>query len=240
MGGELRLEEIGGGLAVEVSREHGFGMDAVLLAAFAAPKPDECACDLGTGCGIIPLLWCRRQPPIQIDALEIQLEAADMARRCVKSNRLESRITVHAADLRDWRAVLQPCAYDVVTMNPPYFARGSGGLSRSQAARIARHEGEGCSFSDVAGAAYGLIRPGGRFCFCHRPERLPYVLDVLKSAGLSPRRLGFVHATPQSKPSLFLCEAGRGSFDELKVLPPFLLNDYNGKPTLEYKSLYDT
>ena len=53
MGGELRLEEIGGGLAVEVSREHGFGMDAVLLAAFAAPKPDECACDLGTGCGII-------------------------------------------------------------------------------------------------------------------------------------------------------------------------------------------
>ncbi len=32
-------------------------VDALLLAEFAAPKPREAACDLGCGCGIIPLMW---------------------------------------------------------------------------------------------------------------------------------------------------------------------------------------
>ena len=39
-----------------VSPLHTFGTDAVLLSHFAAPKRQDTACDLGTGCGIIPML----------------------------------------------------------------------------------------------------------------------------------------------------------------------------------------
>ena len=37
-----------------------FGIDAVLLADFACPRPKEKVLDLGTGSGILPLLMQRR------------------------------------------------------------------------------------------------------------------------------------------------------------------------------------
>ncbi|NLN82381.1 MAG: methyltransferase [Clostridiales bacterium] len=237
---DTRIEDIGDGISVEVSADHGFGMDAILLAAFAAPKAGNSVCDLGTGCGIIPLLWCRTIRDLHIDAVEIQPAAAEMVRRSVRRCRLESRVTVHQADLRQWNTFLEPDSMDVVTMNPPYFAAGSGGVSRSRAARIARHEGEGCSFAEVADAAHGLLRRGGRFSFCHRPERLPDVMEILNNAGLKPDRLRFVHATPASRPSIFLCEATKGGTGEFKVLPPFFCKDEQGKQTKEYKELYRT
>ena len=44
-----------------VSREHRFGTDAFLLAGFSRPRQGEKVCDLCSGCGIIPLLWLRRE-----------------------------------------------------------------------------------------------------------------------------------------------------------------------------------
>ena len=54
-----RLEPLGGGLQLVVSPAHEFSVDSLLLAAFAAIRKTDKACDLGTGCGIIPLLWCK-------------------------------------------------------------------------------------------------------------------------------------------------------------------------------------
>lgn len=48
-----RMESLGAGLFAIVSRLHGFGADALLLADFAAPRQGERALDLGTGCGIL-------------------------------------------------------------------------------------------------------------------------------------------------------------------------------------------
>ena len=47
---------LGGGITALVTAEHRFGSDAVLLADFARPKRRDIVCDLGTGCGILPLL----------------------------------------------------------------------------------------------------------------------------------------------------------------------------------------
>lgn len=89
---------LGGGITALVTAEHRFGSDAVLLADFARPKRRDIVCDLGTGCGILPLLWCRRDPPAHIDAVELQPEAAALAAEAVCLNHLEERITVHCAD----------------------------------------------------------------------------------------------------------------------------------------------
>jgi len=236
---EVRIENIGGGFQAEVTRDHSFGTDSYLLAWFASPKPNEQACDLGTGCGIIPLLWCRRQPALSVAAIEIQKEAVELARRSASRCGVEDRITVYHADLRDWKEILGPNTQNLVAMNPPYFPAGSGELSKSPAARIARHEGEGCSFLDVANAAFGLLKQGGRFCFCHRPERLADVLEILSQARLVPKRILFAHHTPNSSPWLFLCEARKGVSKGIKILPPFIARDYDGNYTEDYKKVYD-
>ena len=54
------IEHIGKGLRLIVSDRHTFGTDALLLAFFSAPRPGDTACDLGTGCGVIPFCWLRQ------------------------------------------------------------------------------------------------------------------------------------------------------------------------------------
>lgn len=228
-----RLENIGGGVFVEVSDEYGFGEDALLLAQFASPRPGENMCDLGTGCGIIPFLWCRSRPTPHIEAIEIQQAAVLMARRSVNRAGLQESIIIHHADLREWHKILTPGSQDTVTMNPPYFAPGTGHLSSSKAARISRHEGEGCTFEQAAAAAFGLLRSGGRFCVCHKPQRLCEILDVLQAFNLEPKRLRFIHNTIDSPPWLFLVESHKGGSKGLAVMPPFIHIGVDGMPITE-------
>ncbi len=238
MEAEVRLENIGGGITVEVTDNYSFGEDALLLACFSSPKPNDIVCDLGTGCGIIPLVWCRSNNPPTIHAVELQPEAAEMARRSVERSGMNNHIRVYNADLRNLQGILNEGHYNLVTMNPPYFASGTGGKSANKAAFLARHEGEGCTLTEVVQAANRLLCNGGRFCLCHKPERLRDVFDILGSAGLEPKRLRFVHTDPKSKPWLFLCEARKGGSRGLSVLPPFISYDYERTPTSQRKELY--
>ena len=52
-----KISKLGKNYSIIVSKRHTFGTDAVLLASFAKPSIKQIACDLGTGCGIIPMLW---------------------------------------------------------------------------------------------------------------------------------------------------------------------------------------
>ena len=53
----LTCERLAHGTPVWVSREHRFGTDAMLLSHFCGVRRAERCCDLGSGCGIIPLRW---------------------------------------------------------------------------------------------------------------------------------------------------------------------------------------
>ena len=64
-----KIEPLGGGVKIIVSEEHKFWTDTVLLADFAAPKKNDKACDLGSGCGPIPLMWLRNSGPEHITAV---------------------------------------------------------------------------------------------------------------------------------------------------------------------------
>ncbi len=55
----LRKEPLGKGFFVYVTDHHTFGTDAVILSNFANARKNDRAVDLGTGCGIIPLLMLR-------------------------------------------------------------------------------------------------------------------------------------------------------------------------------------
>ena len=78
-----------------------FGMDAVLLSSFAKVKKHECALDLGTGTGILPILLAAKNEGEHYTGLEIQKESADMAHRSVVYNGLEEKIDVVTGDIRE-------------------------------------------------------------------------------------------------------------------------------------------
>ncbi len=231
----VTYEPIGGGLAVPVTDNCRFTEDAVRLAAFAAPTADDTVCDLGAGSGILPLLWCRRDPPKHIAAVERETAFAALLREAIARFSLMERIAVYETDWANENAMPQARSMTLVTCNPPYFPYGAARPSHDPLEAAARHEDRPDLLDVLCGAAARLLTDDGRFCLCHRPERLPDVFGALARAGLCSRRLQFVQAHENAAPSLVLIEAARSG--SLRVLPTMLVHP-RGDHTETYKRLY--
>lgn len=234
---EYSYEKIGGGITIKVSDNHTFGTDSFLLSYFATPKNKDKVCDLGTGCGIVPLLWFREPAttPAYAYALDIQPQAIDQLKESLSISKVENFQPV-LGDLKDIKELLPAGELDVVTCNPPYKAEGTGVMSTSSADKVARHETM-CSIDDVASAAAWLLRFGGRFAICQLPERLPDVITAMRSNGIEPKRMRFVQNDPYSAPWLVLVEGRRGGKPFLTVEAPLIMRE-NGNPSKEMDKIY--
>lgn len=232
-----RVEVLGGQYSVLISPDHGFGTDAFLLADFSAPKKDARCIDLGTGCGIVPMLWKRQGLTGDLYGLELQKKALDQFVRGIALSEENGSPcgNVHPllGDLRHLEDLDLPLGrFDTVTMNPPYKTVGSGILSGSPAEQLARHE-LACTIQDVAAAAERLLNFGGSLAVCHRPERLADVLEAFRSHSIEPKRLRFVQKRPDTAPWLFLLEGRKGGKPYLKVEAPLLTHREDGTETDE-------
>ncbi len=221
------IEQLSHGTRLYVSDAHKFGTDAFLLAGFSAPRHKDACCDLGSGCGIIPFIWCDVYKPKRIAAVELQEQGAQLMHRSVALNGLDGVVTPLQADLRNLNGVLEAGVFDVVSCNPPYKAAQTGILSDTKSDRIARHETM-CTAYDVAKAAARLLRFGGRLCICQRPERLCDVLEAMRQNGIEPKRVRFVQQRPDTAPWLFLAEGKKGAKPFLQVEKPFLIEGEGG------------
>lgn len=231
---EYKTENLGG-VKIATSPEHTFGTDAFLLAAFAAPKPGDRACDLGSGCGIIPLLWLRDGLK-SATAVDVQPQAVEQMRVSAEVSGLENRLDPILADLRGLKGILPSGAFDLVSCNPPYKAADTGILSRSHSDKIARHETL-CTLDDCCAAASRLLRFGGRFCLCQLTERLADVFAAMRANRIEPKRLRFVQKDITSAPWLVLVEGKRGAKPFLTAEPPLLLYE-NGATSREMREIY--
>ena len=184
------------------------GGDALALGEFASVKPGWRVCDLGTGSVALLLLLARRAEGLALTGVELDPLSARTARENLAANGLTGKIVTG-----DLRTVPLPAGgFDLVISNPPYFPVGSGksgGPARSE---------EFCSLAELCAAAGQLVKNGGRFALCHRPERLVDVLCALRSRGLEPKRLKLVSHSPDRPPALALVEAVRQGRPGLTIL----------------------
>lgn len=224
---QLHREDLGGGAYVWTHPQYKFGTDAMLLARFAlscAPRAARAA-DLGTGCGIIPVVWAQQRPEMQIFAAEIQPQAAALARKSAEESGFAHRITVWEGDMRQLKQADLPdrMAMQLVSCNPPYFLPDSGYLAQKDGRRIARAE-ETCTALDAARTAARLLNDGGWFCMIHRTERLTDVMEAMRAAGVEPKRLQLVQTSPARPPKLFLIAGRRSGKPGLEILNNLIIN----------------
>lgn len=234
-----QLQPLGGGFDIYVSDIHHFGTDAIMLADFARPRRDERACDLGTGCGIVPFLWCARGHRGELTAVEISSDAAEMAARSAERNGVADRVSIINADLRTLteRHRGLKAAFSLVTMNPPYKAAGDGAQSPDKERRTARHEMQ-CTLNDVCTCAAALLTFGGRLCMCHRPDRLCDIMVAMRQSGVEPKRLRLVCQRAGARPMLVLIEGKRGGKPGLVNEPPLYVEDEKGEFSAEMLEIY--
>ena len=235
MDSTLKKEPLGNGCFVYTTAEYRFGTDSVLLANFLNPKSNDTVCDLGCGSGIIPMLLCRDMPSRHVAGVDIQQNAAELCEKAANENGFEN-LKVICADLKNLKPLLPMSSFDIVCCNPPYKTDGAGIKNPNKARMIARHETE-CTFSDVASAAKALLRSGGRFCVCHRPERLADIMCAMRENRLEPKRLRTVHQRKNEQPWLVLVEGRRDGKSGMRIMPPLYIEE-NGELSSEMREIY--
>lgn len=214
-----------------------FGMDAVLLSAFARVKTGEYVLDLGTGTGILPILLAGKTEGKHFTGLEIQEESADMARRSVLHNHLEDKVSIVTGDIKEASDIFGVETLDVITTNPPYMIGGHGLANPDSAKAIARHEVL-CTLDDILRESSKMLKYGGRFYMVHRPFRLAEILTKMTAVHLEPKRMRLVYPYIDKEPNMVLIEGIKNARSRIEVEPPLIVYEKDGNYTKRIYDLY--
>lgn len=188
-----RLDDLqcDGLMLIQNPQYYTFTSDAVLLANYEKYRGK--VCELCAGSGVISLLVSKKCKVEHIDAVEIQPEMADMARRSVEGNGMDGVISVIEADVKDAPGILGVEKYDAILVNPPYMKAGSGEENETRSRAIARHEIL-LTFEELSCVLTKMLKFGGAAYIVHRADRVAELIAGLSRVRLETKRLTFVGA----------------------------------------------
>ena len=245
-----RIDDTGfGNIRVIQNKGYGYGVDAVLLAAFAAGETGARGirsgariADLGTDCGIVAFILTHKVRGSVLTGIEKREEAAARAAEAAVMNGLEDRVRVITADINDVSdseefADLRE-GFDAVVSNPPYFRRNSAIPSASDDRYTARHETT-ADIGDFARTAAFMTGNGGSFYLVHRPDRLADIFAALRENGFEPKEMQLVVPSPGEPANIVLIHAVRGAGAELRMLPELAVHTEDGGYTEDILRIYE-
>ncbi|KAB0666168.1 methyltransferase [Oryzomonas japonica] len=209
-----------------------FSLDPLLLCDFIEAGSVGRVIDLGTGCGVIPLILARKAAGASLVGVEFQEEAAGLAMRNVTLNGLQERIGIICDDILSLRGRFPVSSFDLVTANPPYRTPGSGRISPRAGRDLARHESSAGLFDFLSVAKY-LVKPSGAICFISHPSRLAEFVSCAGELKLALLRLRMVHGSAAAPATMFLAQLAKGRKGDTLVLPPLLIHDEQGEYSCE-------
>ncbi len=213
--------------AITVSQpENGyrFSVDPLLLAAQAAPQPGELVVDLGTGCGIMPLILSHRYPATRITGIELQAELATLARKNMAENRVSETVSILTQDIRTLEPSHLGGCVDLVITNPPYKKKKSGRINPNPQKAIARHEIE-LTLAELLATAARILVPGGSFIIIFPAERLGELMQGMDKNGMGPATARFVHTKQNRSAKLVILTGTKNQRPAFTVIPPLFLQD---------------
>jgi tRNA1Val (adenine37-N6)-methyltransferase len=219
-------------------RGYRFSIDAVLLAGAVAPRERDRVVDLGTGCGIIPLILALRHPDLRIWGVELQEDLAALAAENARDHGWGERITIVQADMRQLGAERFGGPVDRVVANPPYRRARSGRVNPEAQCAVARHE-IAITLPELIATARRVLRTGGRFHVIYSAERAAELMAAMRAAGIEPKRLRSIHSSAGEDARLVTVEGVKAGRTGLVVSPPLRMYDEGGDYSAEVRALLE-
>lgn len=217
---------LGGRLALlQSARGYRAGMDAALLAAACDAAPGARVLEAGCGPGAALLSAAIRHPDVRFTGLERDLAAADLARRNVQANGLETRVDVVEGDVGAPFPRLGLPVFDAAFANPPFFDDPNALRAPDPAKRQAWMAEGGLGV--WTGFLLKAVREGGAITIIHRADRLADLLALLApKAGSFQIRPIHPHADAPAK--RVIVRALKTGKAPLRLLPPLVLHPREG------------
>lgn len=140
------------------------GTDAVLLGAWTEVKPTDWVLDIGTGCGILPLMLAQKGIA-KIHAVDLDEASVSEAAGNFDASQWHDWIFAFHADIRRFD---MGCKYDLIISNPPFFVNSF--KCDADRKNQARHTDTSLNFTELVSSVKRLLKPDGRFSLV-LPER---------------------------------------------------------------------
>ncbi len=228
--GRLRVDQSASG--------YRFSLDAVILANTASHRPADRACDIGTGCGIIPLVMAYRNPGLSaVYGIEIQRPLAEIARQNAAQNRMADRIKILCADAKAITIDDTQGPVDLVVCNPPHYGEHAGRINPDSQKALARHE-IAININDLLAAARRILAFQGRLMVVYPASRIAELMIRMQDAHLAPKWLRFVHTTPNKAAKRVIVEGVSGGGPGAEIAAPLFVNDEKGRYTPEVEAMF--
>ncbi|HXH99553.1 MAG TPA: methyltransferase [Sphingobacteriaceae bacterium] len=135
--------------------------DGVLLGALANSYSCGSILDIGTGTGVISLMLAQRYTDAIIDAVEIDLDAAQTAKNNFSNSRFHNRCTCYPLSFEQFFAQHPDKKYDLIVSNPPFFINSLKSAAKSK--EIARHTTTHF-FDNLLASGKASLKSNGSFC----------------------------------------------------------------------------
>lgn len=132
------------------------GTDAILLGRWTEVKPADVVLDIGTGCGLLPLMLSQKGVA-HVDAVDVDKASIEEATVNFEASQWRDHLKAYCSDIVDFQADNR---YDLVVSNPPFFNRFS--KCDSERKSRARHNDAGLTYATICREVCRLMQPTGR------------------------------------------------------------------------------
>ena len=113
--------------------------------------------DIGSGTGLLSLLYAQQNPGALIDGVELDASSAAQSAENIKASPWNTSIKIHQQNIIGFNPGYP---YDIIISNPPFYENQ---LKSNDVKRIAAHHSSHLSLIELFEQADRLIKPGGYF-----------------------------------------------------------------------------
>ena len=154
------------------------GTDAILLGRWTEVNPTDVVLDIGTGCGLLPLMLSQKSVA-QVDAVDIDKASIEEATINFEASQWREHLKAYCTDIVNFQTDKK---YDLIISNPPFFNRFS--KCDSERKSRARHNDVTLSYESLCAVVVRLLKPDGRFALVLPVTASMEFLKVAEKSGL--------------------------------------------------------
>ncbi len=215
-----------------------FGTDSVMLAEYVSRqvKKKNRVMELCCGNGAVSMLLLAREPSLNIIGVELQKDVSELASYNAVLNGVEDSFRVVNADLLELGAEYNHL-FDIVMVNPPYMAKGTGLTSPKENSMLSREESS-AGFEEITAVAGRLLKDRGKFVFVHKANRLAELIAILEKNRFALKNLQAIQSRPNQRAKLILLTAAKNGGSWCDIESPIIIYNTDGSYTKELLQIY--
>ena len=203
------------------------GTDAVLLGRWVEVRATDYVLDIGTGCGILPLMLAQKGVA-HVDAVDIDEASFEEAKTNFEASQWRDLLQAHCANIVDFQTDKR---YDLIISNPPFFNRSY--KCEADRKNRARHTDETLPYASLCREVGRLLKPDGRFALVRPLNESVDFLKVAEHTGLFLQKRMTIVPIAEREPNRVNLELGFSPCDVVKE-EMFVIRGADNRFTQQY------